>query len=160
MEKADIKAVTFNENASQNDISKALRPEKGAHLIFASPGYLLRNSRMKKLYVEEEGRARVLGVLVDGAHVIHEWANNFRRDYRELKALRVILGNNVPWWALSATFTNQIFKTVYETLIPEGTQTEDDIPTTVIFLRLISETRGACLTIQALPPPHLHPCIQ
>ena len=55
-------------------------------------------------------------MLVDEAHVIHEWAEDFRVDYKELKALRVILGNNVPWWALSATFTNDIFKTIHKTL--------------------------------------------
>ena len=114
--------------------------------------------------------------------------------------LRVILGNNIPWWALSATFTNEIFKTVYKTLsfgttrpfwgidvgterpnlaqyvrpmesaansylslipfIPEGAQAEDDIPKTIIFFRLISETRDACLAIRALLPSHLHLSIQ
>jgi superfamily II DNA helicase RecQ len=71
---------------------------------------------MKKFYADEEARTRILGVLVDEGHVIHEWADSFRKDYFELKTLRIILGNNVPWWALSATLTNQIFKTVYETL--------------------------------------------
>ena len=116
MEKAGIKAAALNENTSQKDASKALRRGNGAHLIFASPEYLLHNPRMKKLYADEAARTHVLGVLVDEGHVIHEWADNFRKDFRELKTLRVILGNNVPWWVLSATFTNQIFKTVYETL--------------------------------------------
>ena len=116
MEKAGIKAAALNENTSQKDASKALRQKDGAHLIFASPEYLLHNPRMKKLYADEEARKRVLGVLVDEGHVIHEWADNFRKDFRELNTLRVILGNDVPWWVLSATFTNRIFKTVYETL--------------------------------------------
>ena len=116
MKEAGIKAAALNENTSQKDASKALHRDNGAHLIFASPEYLLHNPRMKKLYADEEARTRILGVLVDEGHVIHEWADNFRKDYRELKTLRVILGNSVPWWVLSATFTNPIFKTVYETL--------------------------------------------
>ncbi|KAF9790789.1 hypothetical protein BJ322DRAFT_1135277 [Thelephora terrestris] len=116
MTKAGIKAITFNENTSREDVSKALHPDNGTHLIFASPEYLLRNPRMKKLYADEEARKRILGVLVDEAHVIREWADKFCKDYGELKTLRVILGNNVPWWALSATFTDPIFKTVYNTL--------------------------------------------
>lgn len=116
MKKAKIKAAALNENTSQKDFSKAFDPDKGSHLIFASPEYLLRNPRLKKFYADEEARTRILGVLVDEGHVIHEWAESFRKDYYELKTLRVILGNNVPWWALSATFTNQIFKTVYKTL--------------------------------------------
>ena len=58
------------------------------------------------------GRTHILGVLVNEAHVIHEWAESFRKDYSELKTLRVILRNDIPWWALSATFTNKIFKPV------------------------------------------------
>lgn len=200
MKKAGIKAVAFNENTSQEHVSKALRPEKGVSLIFASPEYLLRNPRMKKLYANEGTRTHILGVLVDEAHVIHEWAKKFRKDYAELKTLRVILGNNVPWWALSATLTDEIFESVYETLsfgtsrafwginvgtdrpnlaqhvlpmgsaassylplvpfIPEGAQTKDDIPKTIIFFRSISETRDACLAIRALLPSHLQSAIQ
>ena len=115
MQKAGIKAVALNEDTPQKDASKALN-SKRVHLLFTSPEYLLRNPYMKKFYVNEGARSRVLGVLVDEAHVIHEWAATFRKDYSELKALRVILGDNVPWWAMSATFTNQIFKTVYTTL--------------------------------------------
>ena len=115
MKKARIKAVALNEDTSWEDASKALRSSK-VHLIFASPEYLLCNPHMKKFYVEEKSRAQIFGVLVDEAHVIHEWAEDFRKDYGELKTLRVILGNNVPWWALSATFTNAIFKTIYKTL--------------------------------------------
>ena len=113
MKKAGIEAEALNENTSQKDVSIALHPDRGAHLIFASPEYLLRSPRTNKLYADEEARTHILGVLVDEAHVTHEWA---RKAYSELKTLRVILGNDIPWWALSATFTNKIFKTVYETL--------------------------------------------
>ena len=77
MKKAGIRAAALNENTSQKDFSKALHPDKGAYLIFASPEYLLRNPRMKKFYADEEARTHVLGVLVDEGHVIHEWASSF-----------------------------------------------------------------------------------
>ena len=93
-----------------------LEPSQGSTPPFHFTRILLRNPYLKKFYANEEARTRVLGVLVDEAHVIHEWAESFREDYKELKTLRVILGNNVSWWALSATLTNVIFKTVYETL--------------------------------------------
>jgi hypothetical protein len=115
MEKAGIRSVALNEDTSWKEASKALQSLE-VHLIFTSPEYLLHNTQMKKHYIEERFRARIFGVLVDEAHVIAEWADNFRKDYNELKTLRVILGDNVPWWALSATFTNAIFKKVYETL--------------------------------------------
>jgi superfamily II DNA helicase RecQ len=115
MAKAGIEAAVLNEDTSPKAISQALYCTMGVFLLFASPEYLLHNSRMKKFYANEAARTRILGVLVDEGHVIHEWAKNFRMDYSELKTLRVILRNNIPWWTLSATFTNQIFKTVYET---------------------------------------------
>lgn len=116
MKKANIRAAALNEDTPRKDATEALNPTKGAHLLFASPEYLLRNPYLKKLYADEGGRMRVLGVLVDEGHVVSEWANSFRTDYKELKTLRVILGNNVPWWALSATFTSEIFEAVYRTL--------------------------------------------
>ena len=122
MRNARIKAkARVNENTSPKNLSKVLYPEKGTHLLFTLPEYLLHNSHIKKLYADEEARVRVFGVLVDEGHAIHEWAEagvvvNFWNDYRELKTLQVILWNNAPWWALPATFANQIFKTVCETL--------------------------------------------
>jgi len=113
MKNANIKAVVLDENTSRKDVFKALNPNKGAHLIFTSPEYLLRNSHMKKFCADEEARTRILGVLVDDGHTIHEWAGSLRK---ELKAFRVTLVNNVPWWTLSGAFTNPILKTVYETL--------------------------------------------
>ena len=115
MKKARIDAVAINEDTPWKEGVKALKSRK-VHLIFASPEFLLRNSNMKKFYLDEKFRARVFGVLVDEVHVIHEWSENFRKDFGELKTFRVILGGGVPGWAFSATFTDAIFKTVYKTL--------------------------------------------
>lgn len=115
MKKAHIGAAALNENTPSKEASEALKSPE-VHLLFTSPEYLLQNQGMKKLYVDEECRACVFSVLVDEAHVVHEWAEEFRKDYRELRTLQIILGDNVPWWALSATFTNEIFKKVYEAL--------------------------------------------
>ena len=115
MEKAKIRAMALNEDTPWKEAATALESSK-THLIFASPEYLLRNPNMKKFYVNEESRARIFGVLVDEAHVIHEWATTFRKDYNELATLQVILGAKVPWWALSATFTDEILEKVYKGL--------------------------------------------
>ena len=86
MKKARIGAIALNEDTPQKDASKALN-SKRVHLVFTSPEYLLRNPYMKKFYANEGARSRVLGVLVDKAHVIHEWAATFRKDYGELKTI-------------------------------------------------------------------------
>ena len=105
-------------------------------------------------------QGHILGVLVDKAHVIHEWAESFRKDYSELKTLRVILGNNILWWALSVTFTNKIFKTVYETLsfgmsqpfwgINVGTER----PNLAQHVRLMESTAASCLSLIPFIPSH------
>ena len=69
-----IKVEALDENASPKSVSKALHPEKGVHLLFAPPEYLLRGSRIKKICADEKAQVRVLSVLVDVGHVIHEWA--------------------------------------------------------------------------------------
>ena len=116
MKKAGIEAVALHKNTSQKDVLEALCLDGGVHLIFASPKYLLHNPRMKKFYADKEDQTHILGVLVNKAHIIHEWAANFQKDYYELKTLQVILGNDILWRALSATFTDPVFKTVYEML--------------------------------------------
>ena len=115
MKKARIKAVALNEDLPWEKASQALHSPQ-VHLVFASPEYLLHNPQLKKFYVKENFRTRIFGVLVDEAHVISEWGTGFRKDYGELKTLQIIVGDGVPWWALSATFTDDIFKEVYKKL--------------------------------------------
>lgn len=54
MKKAGIKTVAFNENTSQEHVSKVLHHKKDVSLIPTSFEYLLRNPRMKKLYADED----------------------------------------------------------------------------------------------------------
>ena len=91
MEKVQIGATAVNDDTTMEEGSDVMKSPR-VQLIFASPGYLLRNPRTKKFYVEEAFRARVIGVLVDKAHVIHEWVESFRKDDSELKTLRASLG--------------------------------------------------------------------
>jgi len=174
MQEAGIEAAVLNENASRADALNALNPNNGGHLLFTSPEYLLHNPRTKEFCADGGARTCILGVLVDEGHFIREWADNSQKDYNELTALRVTLGNNAPWWVLSGTFTTAIFtrNTRFRPMgpaadtflplipfIPAGAQARHDIPKT-FFFRSISETRDAHLAIQALLPSHLHPSIQ
>ncbi|KAI0311154.1 hypothetical protein OF83DRAFT_1069284, partial [Amylostereum chailletii] len=77
---------------------------------------LLRNNQFKQLYRELKFRRQLVAVLVDEGHIIHAWASEFRKDYNELKTLRLITGGDVPWAAVSATLPTHIFKTVYDAL--------------------------------------------
>ena len=74
MQKASIKAVALNKDVSWEGASRALKSSQVC-LIFTSLEYLLQNSYMKKLYIQEE------------SHIIYKWAENFWKDYSELKTL-------------------------------------------------------------------------
>ncbi|KIM71087.1 hypothetical protein PILCRDRAFT_24909, partial [Piloderma croceum F 1598] len=54
--------------------------------------------------------------IVDEAHVIDAWEKEFRRDYGELKTLRIICRTEIPWAGFSATLPTHIFENVYASL--------------------------------------------
>jgi superfamily II DNA helicase RecQ len=91
--------------------------EKGQHRIcYASPEILLRNSSFKKLFRLEYFRRSLVAIVVDEAHVIESWKDDFRKDYGELETLRIIAGTEIPWLALTATCTTRTFETIYQSL--------------------------------------------
>ncbi|CAA7268909.1 unnamed protein product [Cyclocybe aegerita] len=55
-------------------------------------------------------------MVVDEAHVIEAWKDEFRKDYGELAALKIIVGTEVPWLALTTTCSTQTFEIIYTTL--------------------------------------------
>jgi superfamily II DNA helicase RecQ len=77
---------------------------------------MLRNSRFKKLFRTYEFRRMVVAIVVDEAHVIEAWKDEFRKDYGELETLKVIAGTEIPWLSLTGTCSTKTFKTIYKTL--------------------------------------------
>jgi hypothetical protein len=47
--------------------------------------------------------SKIALVVVDEAHLVAQWGQDFRMDYARLNLLRNILGREVPWFACSAT---------------------------------------------------------
>ena len=99
-------------------------------------------------------------MLVDKVHVIHKWAESFHKDYSELKTLRVILGNEILWWALSATFMNKTFKTVYKTLsfgmswLFWGINVSTEQPNLAQHVWLMESTAASYLSLILFIPSH------
>ena len=113
--KIRMTAVAINEDNNDDSLFSDLK--KGAYRIcYASPECLLRSAAFKKLFRNEAFRKTVVMVAVDEAHVIEDWAVNFRKDYAELEALRVIIGSEIPWLALTATCPTSTFETIYRSL--------------------------------------------
>ena len=57
-----------------------------------------------------------MAIVVDEAHVIESWKDDFRKDYGELETLRIIAGTEIPWLALTATCSTQTFEIIYQSL--------------------------------------------
>ena len=55
-------------------------------------------------------------MVVDEAHVIEDWKNEFRKDYGELEILKIIMGIEIPWLAVTGTCSSETFETIYRTL--------------------------------------------
>ena len=90
---------------------------KGKYRIcYASPELLLQNPRFKQLFRTKEFRRKVVAMVVDEAHVIESWKDEFRKDYGELESLKIIAGTEIPWLALTATCSTKTFEIIYQTL--------------------------------------------
>lgn len=63
-----------------------------------------------------------MAMVVDEAHVIEAWKAEFRKDYGELETLKIIMGNEIPWLALTGTCSTKTFETIYQTLGMGGTR--------------------------------------
>ena len=64
----------------------------------------------------EEFRRMLIAIVVDEAHVIEDWKDEFRKDYGELDILRICAGAEIPWLALTATCSTRTFEIIYTTL--------------------------------------------
>jgi superfamily II DNA helicase RecQ len=110
-----LSAIAVNEDNRDEKVFTQL--EKGQHrLCYASPEILLRNSSFKKLFRLENFRRSLVAIVVDEAHVIESWKDDFRKDYGELETLRIIAGTEIPWLALTATCSTRTFEIIYKSL--------------------------------------------
>ena len=97
-----LSAIAVNEDNRDEKVFTQL--EKGQHrLCYASPEILLRNSSFKKLFRLQHFWRRLVAIVVDEAHVIESWKDEFRKDYGKLETLRIIAGTEIPWLTLTAT---------------------------------------------------------
>ncbi|CAA7263912.1 unnamed protein product [Cyclocybe aegerita] len=91
IDKINLTAVEINEDNKDNKVFTRL--EEGQYrLCYASPECLLRSNRFKQLFRTEEFRRKLVAVVIDKAHVIEAWKDEFRKDYGELAALNIIVG--------------------------------------------------------------------
>ncbi|KAF8061437.1 P-loop containing nucleoside triphosphate hydrolase protein [Lyophyllum atratum] len=111
----NINAVAINEDNQEDSVFTELG--KGTFRIcFASPEILLGNSYFKQLFRREDFRKMILAMVVDEAHVIETWKDEFRKAYGELNTVKIVAGSEIPWMALTATCSTRTFEVIYTSL--------------------------------------------
>lgn len=71
--------------------------------VFMSPEVIFKSRRLEKLWDNKEWRKRLMVVVVDEAHCVVVWGNDFRKDYGQLGRLRFMVPSHIPFLAVSAT---------------------------------------------------------
>jgi superfamily II DNA helicase RecQ len=112
--KKGIHAVLINED---NTKSAGLWEEActKAQMVYISPEMALSPSFIK-LWTNTRFRAWVQALIVDEAHCIDEWGEEFRPKYHELEKLRSFTGQEIPFVACTATATTSTFNVIWKSL--------------------------------------------
>ncbi|KAJ6590086.1 hypothetical protein DFH09DRAFT_838388, partial [Mycena vulgaris] len=61
------------------------------------------SSTFIQMWQDRSFRHRVQAIVIDEAHCIIEWGDNFRREYSGLAKLRDYIGQDIPILAAAAT---------------------------------------------------------
>jgi superfamily II DNA helicase RecQ len=89
---------------------------KGQHnLYYVSPEMAL-SPGFTKLWQERQFRGRVQPVIIDEAHCIVEWGDDFRKEYSGLAKLRDYIGRDIPIFAATATCNTEAFNVIWKSL--------------------------------------------
>ena len=86
-----------------------------AQLVYISPEMALSDS-FTKLWKDTNFCKRLQAIVVDEAHCIDEWDEEFRPQYRQLSTLRHYTGQDVPFVACTVTCTSKTFDIIWQSL--------------------------------------------
>ncbi|KZS88226.1 hypothetical protein SISNIDRAFT_418488, partial [Sistotremastrum niveocremeum HHB9708] len=74
------------------------------------------SNAFRSLCTQPDFRKRLLAMVVDEAHCIEQWGDEFRKAYKDLSRMRCYTGSTVPFVACSGTLTTGSFRTVWDSL--------------------------------------------
>jgi superfamily II DNA helicase RecQ len=113
-EKKGLKAVMVNEDTASPEIWASLR-QGHANLYYVSPEMAL-SSSFTGLWQDRTFRNRVQALVIDEAHCIVEWGDDFRPQYSGLAKLRDYIGQDTPIIAATATCDTESFNVIWKSL--------------------------------------------
>ncbi|KAJ7210936.1 P-loop containing nucleoside triphosphate hydrolase protein [Mycena rebaudengoi] len=113
-EKKGLKAVMVNEDTASPEIWASLR-QGHANLYYVSPEMAL-SSSFTGLWQDRTFRNHVQALVIDEAHCIVEWGDDFRPQYSGLAKLRDYIGQDTPILAATATCDTESFNVIWKSL--------------------------------------------
>ena len=73
--------------------------------IYISPEFILGKRMWRNMLLNEHYQKHLVGLIVDEAHCVKSWGDEFRPEFRKIGELRSILPANINIMALTATAT-------------------------------------------------------
>ncbi|KAJ7608875.1 P-loop containing nucleoside triphosphate hydrolase protein [Mycena polygramma] len=113
-EKKGLKAVMVNEDTASPTVWANLRQGR-ANLYYVSPEMALSSSFIQ-LWQDRSFRNRVQALVIDEAHCIVQWGDDFRKEYSGLAKLRDYIGQDTPILAATATCDTEAFNVIWKSL--------------------------------------------
>ncbi|KAI0756507.1 P-loop containing nucleoside triphosphate hydrolase protein, partial [Daedaleopsis nitida] len=107
-----LSATAVNGEVYNKTLHKELA-RKTYQVIVTSPEMTLEHEQFSGLMRSADFMRDVLYPVVDEAHCISQWGNNFRKKYGELARMRSLLGVRKPFLLTSATLPDFMLKEVY-----------------------------------------------
>src|SRR6266852_4000089 len=86
------------------------------NVIITSPEMCLEDTRFAKLLRTPQFSRSVLSIVIDEAHCVSEWGENFRKVFGALGCLRSYVSTTVPFLVTSATLPSHILDNVVQKL--------------------------------------------
>ncbi len=87
-----------------------------SQLVFISPENLIENTKYRRMLLRQVYKENLVALVVDEAHCIQTWGDDFRISFAEIGNLRSVLPQHVSIMALTATATGTTFDTIAEKL--------------------------------------------
>lgn len=108
-----INAHFLNSTLSKSESNKVKSEVKSGltKLLYVAPESLTKEENINFL-----SNANISFVAIDEAHCISEWGHDFRPEYRKIKTIISLVGDNLPVIALTATATPKVQQDIQKNL--------------------------------------------
>lgn len=112
------KNIYYYHSDAGNEAMIAAVKARTARLIFTSPEAILKNAYFNDVLRKAAEERFLHNVVIDEAHIVLDWGVKFRPDFQifsiVLKELRVLAGNQIRTYLLSATLSDDVVDVLFD----------------------------------------------